>query len=529
MRIRTNRQAGSKSHFSRYRQIALILIKYRLKKPLEILGLSQYLPLHWMPPGLPWQKVSYNKPENMRMALEELGTTFVKVGQILSTRPDLIPQDYVTELIKLQDSLKQLPVEIAKEVVKKELGRPVEELFATFDPQAIGVASIGQVHSATLKDGTEVVVKVQKPGVKEQVAEDMEILKQMALAAVDSWEGAHQYDLAGIVQETSETLQAEMDYIREGQHAEYFARFFEKSPDVHIPRIIWDMTTSKVITMERIRGISVLNSTALDQAGFNRADLANRSADLWMKMIFEGVVFHADPHPGNLFVEANGTLGLIDFGMICTVDDEIREYLAQSVKAILDRDVDLLIDSLIDLGAVNRESSRQKLRSDLKHIMGHYPKIEITELQSNSNLGELLSILQANHVQLPSNTFLTLKTVAMVQSLGKRLDPEFDILPLIEKYIRRELAHKRSIGHIMGQLPTVVADLTSFGAGLPEKMNRILKSLERGDIQVRTNVSGLEKHMEHLERIVQRLTMGIVIAAIIIGAALLILTFRFWR
>jgi ubiquinone biosynthesis protein len=526
MKINTARATGRKNHLARYRQIVMVLMKYDLKEPIEALGLEKYLPLRWMPPAIPWRKTPYSKPERMRFTLEDLGTTFVKMGQILSTRPDLIPADYISQLVKLQDSLKQLPIETVKEVIASELGNPVEKLFETFDPQAIGVASIGQVHAATLKDGTEVVVKVQKPGVREQVDEDMEILHHLALSAVDSWEGAHQYDLIGIVQETAETLRAEMDYVREGHSAEYFANFFRDGPRVHIPRIYWDYTTSRVITMERFRGISILNTQALEKAGFDRKELAVRSADLWLKMIFEGGAFHCDPHPGNLFIEEDGNLALIDFGMIGMVDDEVREHLAMAVKAILDRNVDLLIDSLIDLGAVNQGSARNTLRGDLKHIMGHYPKLDIAELQGNSSLGELLTILQRNHVQMPSNTFLLLKTVAMVQSLGKGIDKNFDILPLLEGYIKRELARKRSLSRIIGQVPSTIADLTTFGAGLPERLGRLMKSVERGDIQVRSDVSGLEIHLEHLERIARRMTAGIIVSAIIVGVALLVLAYR---
>jgi ubiquinone biosynthesis protein len=524
---RNNKPSGRhRSHFARYREIAAILMKYQLKEPIETLGLERYLPLRWLPPALPWQKSRLSKPERMRVALEEMGTTFVKLGQIVSTRSDLVPPQYINELVKLQNALKPLPAELIKQVIAKELGRPIEQIFAAFNDKAIGVASIGQVHAATLKDGTDVVVKVQKPGVQEQVEEDMEILNQQAASAGGTWQGARQYDLKGVIQETSETLQAEMDYVREGHSSEYFANVFSKDRRVHTPRIFWDYTTKKVLTMEHIHGIGILDTQALVNARYDLKDLAKRASDLWLKMIFEGVAFHADPHPGNLFVEDGGRLGLIDFGMIGLVDDEVRNYLIKTVKAILDRDVDLLIDSLDDLGALGRETSRDTLRADLRHIMSHYPKLTVVELQGNSNLGELLAVLRRNYVQLPSNTFLLLKTVAMAHSLGIRLDPDFDIVPLLEHHIRKVLAKTQSLAAVVTQMPTTIRDLATFGAGLPERVTRLIKSVERGDIEVRTNVSGIEIHLEHLERIINRIIIGMVVAAVLIGVALAFLAFQ---
>jgi ubiquinone biosynthesis protein len=527
-RFGTKKTAGG-HHFARYREIVAILVKYQLKEPIETLGLSRYLPLRWLPPSLPWQKVPYSKPERMRLALEEMGTTYVKLGQILSTRADLVPADYERELVKLQNSLKPLPADLIKGVIVAELGHPIEQIFASFDDQAIGVASIGQVHAAVLKDGAEVVVKVQKPGVQELVDEDMEILHQLAASASKTWEGARQYDLIGVVQETSETLKAEMDYVREGHSAEYFANFFASDHQVHVPHIFWDYTTQKVVTMERIHGIGILDTQGLANAHYDLKDLARRAANLWLKMIFDGVAFHADPHPGNLFVGDGGTLGLIDFGMIGLVDDETRDYLIKTVKAILDRDLDLLIDSMVDLGALSKESSRENLRIDLKHIMSHYPKLTVVELQGNTNLGELFAVLRRNHVQLPSNTFLLLKTVAMAHSLGIRLDPDFDIVPLLEDYIKKVVEKKRSFSAVVRQLPGTIADLASFGAALPERVTRLIKSVERGELEVKTNVSGVEIHLEHLEKIINRIIIGIVIAALILGMALVFLAFRLGR
>jgi ubiquinone biosynthesis protein len=515
-------------HIGRYRDIAIVLFKYRLNEFIRTLGLERFLPLRWVPPEFPWNKDVYSKPQRVRMALEELGTNFVKVGQILSTRSDILPSDYVQELAKLQDSLTPLPPGRVEKVISEELGQPIEELFSSFEPQPLGVASIGQAHGAVLKDGTEVVVKVQKPGVKEQVEEDLEILRQLAIFAEEKGGGWLQYDLPGLVEELNDTLAGELDYVREGHNAEHFARFFQDDPSIHIPRIFWSHTTSRVITMERIRGIRILDLDAIedrDKANFDRQDMAKRSASIWVKMIFNDIVFHADPHPGNLFIEPEGRLGLVDFGMIGLVDDEVRINIARAVKGLLDRDADILLDSLIDLGATTAGSSKENLRKDLKHLMSHYP-LAAEDLNSTSSLAELLAVIRRNHIRLPGNTFLLLKTLTMTQSLGLKLDPEFDFFSLLTPSIEGLINRRYKPSAILQRLPPAVAELALLGTGLPNRLSRVLKSVERGELQVHADVSGVERHLEHLERLVNRAIFGLIIAAIILGVSLVFLAFK---
>jgi ubiquinone biosynthesis protein len=501
----------------------MILVKHRLGDLIRMLGLDTFLPFHWVPPGNPWHKDINSKSVRTRMALEELGTTFIKVGQILSTRSDVLPSDYSQELSKLQNCLLPLPMDIIEKVISDELGRPAKEIFKSFDPDPVGVASIGQAHAAVLQDGTEVVVKIRKPGVVERVTEDMDILRQLANNSAQKGVYFYQYNLVTLVEEIADTMKAELDYVKEGHSAEHFAKFFQEDPTIHIPKIYWQYTTSRVIVLERIKGVGILDLPALDKAGFDRQQLAKRSVNIWLKMVFEDGMFHADPHPGNLFVEADGRLGLIDFGMVGQVDDEVRDHLASAIKAILDRDVDLLVDSITDLGAVAPDSSRENLRADLKHIMGHYSTGE--EFHVVSNVGELLAAVRRNRVQLPANTFLLLKTLSMAQSIGRGLSPDFDFFKEVLPYIESTFKKRFSPSSILQRLPSAAADLALFGIGLPKRLARIVRLVERGEIHFRSDVSGLELHMEHLERIVKMLVVGIISAALILGITILILAF----
>ena len=273
-----------------------------------------------------------------------------------------------------------------------------------------------------------------------------------------------------------------------------------------------------------------LDVQSLDKAGFDRKELARRSVSLWLKMVFEGEVFHADPHPGNLFVEPDGRLGLVDFGMVCTVDDEVRWHLANALKAILDRNADLLIDALIELGAVSLrlEGSRARLRKDMKYVMSHYPAIHLQKHSESvsSNLGQLFTLLRRNHIQLPSNTFLLLKTIIMAQSLGRGLDPEFNIAPMLESSVIAIIKKRFSIEDAVKRLPMAAAELASLASGLPQRLDRMMKTAERGEIQVRADVSGVEKYIHHVRRLVILSVAGIMGAAIIIGLALFFVGFR---
>jgi len=268
----------------------------------------------------------------------------------------------------------------------------------------------------------------------------------------------------------------------------------------------------------------VLDIQALDKAGFDRRDLAKRAVSIWLKMVFEGEAFHADPHPGNLFVEPDGRLGLVDFGMVCMVDNEVRWHLANALKAILDRNPDMLIDALIELGAVSLrvEGSRALLRKDMKYVMGQFSTTHLLKRSEsvNYNLEQLFTMLRRNHIQLPSNTFLLLKTIVMAQSLGRGLDPDFDITPLLQSSVIRIIKKRYSITAALRRLPVAAAELASLVGGLPQRMDRMMKTVERGEMQVRAEVSGVDKYVNNLKQLVTRAAIIILGASIIIGLAL---------
>ncbi len=314
-------------HLDRYRVIAETLARHGLGVLLGASGIERFIPFHRSLARYAHRSEKYSTAQHVRLALEELGPTFVKLGQVLSTRSDLLPPAYLNELAKLQDSLSPVPPGVITDVLESELGGTVDDIFDSFDLTPLASASIGQAHAATLADGTEVVVKVRRPGAVEQVEVDLEILQNLAAQADRRWEDAAGYDLPGLAEEFARTLRAELDYLAEGRNAERFAENFADHPGVHIPAIHWETTTSRVLTVERLRGLKVSDLDALDRADVDRPALAARAAEVVAQMSFDDGFFHADPHPGNLFIEADGRIGLIDFGMVGVVDTELRERL----------------------------------------------------------------------------------------------------------------------------------------------------------------------------------------------------------
>ncbi len=510
----------------RARQIAEVLLRHGLGYLVSIAGLDRFVPLHRGLLGHPRRAEPYAAPEHLRMALDELGAAWIKLGQFLATRADLLPPSYQRELARLQDAATPVPRDRIQSIIENELGRPITELFAHFDPEPLAAASIGQAHAATLPDGTEVVVKVRRPGVVEQVEQDLELLLNLAHTASRHWELAETYDIVGIVQEFALTLRAELDYLREGRNAERFAQNFANNPTVHIPRIFWDYSTSRVLTLERIRGIKIDDLAALDAAGFNRAELAERIARILMQMVFEDGFFHADPHPGNFFVETDGTIGLIDFGMVGVVDTATRDRLAQLLLALAQQDPDWMVDAFLELGVARRHVDRAVLREDLRHFMLNYYDRPLQELQIAPILKEVLTIVRRHRLHLPANLVLLLKTIMMAEGLAGQLAPDFRVTTLLPGYVQHLLLHRYLPLPWMRRLGWATLEAAEFGLTLPRQLRRLLHALEQGRIQMGMRPEGFEPFIARLERLTNRLVLGMLTAAFIIGLAVLMTAVR---
>ncbi len=514
------------THLHRYRQIAETLAKHGFGFLLSLLGLDRFLPFHLELSGQSSGSVSLTPPQHIRATMEELGTTFIKLGQLLSTRPDLLPPEYLLEFAKLQDEAPPFDADVAIEIVEMELNQSIESVFAHFDRKPMAAASIGQVHAARLQDGTEVIVKVRRPDVVEQVEEDLEILHNIAAAMNRRWEFAKRYDLLGLVQEFALTLRAELDYIREGQNAERFAANFVGDKTVHIPRIYWDTTTSRVLTQERIRGVKVSELTALDKFGIDRRELAKRGTQAILKMIFEDGFFHADLHPGNFFVEPGGVFGLVDFGMVGAVDEKTQDYLANLILALSRQDFDRLTESVLELEIVKHRVDRNELRRDLEHLVKPYFGLPIGEIKLAPLFNEAFAIIRRHRLHIPPHLALLVKTIIITEGIGTRLDPEFHLTEVITPYADQLMLRLFSPRRLVKKLGQAGVDVARLGVEIPQQLRYILTEIERGGFEVGMKPGTFEPLITRLESLANRIVLGVIAAAFIVGLAVLLSVYR---
>ena len=466
------------------------------------------------------------RPEHLRLAIEELGPTFIKLGQILSTRGDLLPAEYLAELAKLQDGAPSVPVEAVRQLLLEELRRPINEVFASFDLHPLASASIGQAHAAILLDGTNVVVKLRRPGVVEQVEEDLGILLDLAATAERHWSAARYYDLLAIAQEFAQSLRAELDYLQEGRNVERFAANFATDTSVHVPKVYWETTTSRMLTLERIYGIKISDVAALEQADLDRRSIADHATRVLLSTILEYGFFHADPHPGNIFVESEGRIALIDFGMVGEVDSATQAILLRLLLAIAERDGGRLADVLMEISRSRQNADRNALRRDMQRMLMRYCDRPLGDVKLSVMLGELLTILRWHHLRLPSDLALLVKTLGMSEGLGVQLDPRFDLMDVYVPFAKELVQHRFSGRRWAGQLMLSGIDAMELALGLPQQLQHVLGDIERGGFEVNVQPQSFESYLQRMEQLTNRLVLGILAAAFTVGFALLVAAYR---
>lgn len=513
-------------HRRRYAEIITVLSRHGLGWLLYQLGLSTLMPLQRLPLRRAKQVPRYTQPEHLRLALEELGTTFIKLGQILSTREDLLPPEYVAELSKLREHVPPVPAEAIIATIEESFGRPLSDLYSEFDPTPIAAASIGQVHAARLPGGTPVVVKVQKPGIAAQVEEDLAILMQMARFAQRRAPLAEAYDLVALVDEFGWTLRSELDYMREGRNADQLRQYFADSPYVVIPIVFWEHTTSRVITLERLDGIHIDDIDALDRAGIDRRRLARNAANLILDQVFVHRMFHADPHPGNFAVLPDGRIAAFDFGMIGRIDDATRDALMSVVLAAVNQDADGLVDGLAALSVVGRGTDRDGLRRDIQHLLDRYYGVSLSEYRFNEIFQDLMEMVRRRRLQLPAELSLLLKTLAMYEALGRKLDPDFEPFAVAAPYVRRAVLERYLPQTWVPQLLAAGDDAMRLLTTLPRRANRLLTRAEHGDLEVAMRVIGIEEMTRQAHLLVNRLIGAILIAASLVSLGLLLTVYH---
>jgi ubiquinone biosynthesis protein len=462
----------------------------------------------------------------LREALLELGPTFIKLGQALSARPDLLPVPYVEELSKLQDEVPPSTFEKIRLVLQEELKKDPGQVFATFDPNPIASASIGQVYAATLKTGQEVVVKVVRPGVISTVEIDLEILNDMAVWAENSTSLGENYDLLGLLDEFSFRLRNELDYQREGHNADTFRQLFHGDAAVYIPRVYWEYTTARVITMERVKGIKITDTTALTAAGINPKDIAVMHSHFTMRQLVEFGFFHADPHPGNYYVQPDATLAVMDFGMVGRFSPQTKNALLRIVMAAAHSDADGLVDELLDMGITSPHINRQELKMDLGHMLDTYSGGNFQFLTGTKVVNQIMDMAFRHGLQMPGELAMLGRLVVVNEGIMMGLDPGFRMLEFAVPYMTNYWKKQHSPQILLPRLGQASLDGLELSLDLPRQATRLLKQLERGQMEISLNTDRLDTLMLKMQKMTNRLAISILLGATIIALGLVAVVYH---
>jgi len=510
-------------HIERYRQIAQVLLRHGLGELVELLELLPYLSFPRRVLGRGRQPLQViGVPQRLRLAMEQLGPTFVKLGQMLSARPDLLPPEYIAELAKLQDRVPPASWEQVQEQLEAELGSSILDVFASFEIDPIAAASLSQVHAATLPDGSDVVVKIQRPGIERVIETDLEILSDLARLVQERIALGRIYDFTGIAEDFAVTLRAELDFYLEGRNADRFRANFAQEQYIHIPEIHWDYTTRRVLVMERLHGIPLGDFAGLDAAGFDRHKIATRAARILVKEILEDGFFHADPHPGNFAVLDDEVLGAMDFGMVGYLGHRTRSELIRLYAVIIQVDEEGIVDQLLRIGAVGGWVDRAALTRDVARLLQKYQGLPLKSIRIGVFVEEVLPVAYRHHLHLPNELWLLTKALAIMEGVGFQLDPDFDIFEVFKPYVRHVLwrsVSPESLGPAAFRAASDWADLVRL---LPSVGHQVLRNVQHSGLELRMEHKGLDNGLTRLDRLVSRLSISILLAALIVGTALVV-------
>ncbi|GAF83749.1 unnamed protein product, partial [marine sediment metagenome] len=443
----------------------------------------------------------------------------IKLGQLVSTRPDIVPPEVLNELRTLQDDVPPFDSSVAMNTIAEQLGERPEECFASIDTTPIASGSIGQVHGARARDGTELVIKVQRPGIGEEIKLDMQLLHWLAESLETLMPELRAYRPSMLVTELEQMLTRELDYINEASATARFAGAFEDDSGIRIPRVYWEYTGPRVLTLEALAGTNVeklLHDSDAQSVGVDRRLVARRLADCYLKQIFELGIFHADPHPGNILVEPSGVVGLIDFGQVGTITDEFMTELIVIVYAGVNNEIDVVIDALADMGALGEDTNRRYLQRELQVLIHKYYGLPLKRLDLGTLVNEFSEVVRHHDVVIPRDVLLLLKTMGVVGTVTARLDPDLDLLELVRSRLKHTLADRFSPARLTRGATKLGWDVLSIARRAPGQLREGLRRLGSGQWRLNIRHENIDRLISELDRSSNRLSFSIVIAAIIV-------------
>ena len=504
----------------RIRQILIIFAKYGFRDIIDRIPIAKKI----VPGKVQERFLKKSSAKRLRLALEELGPTFIKFGQLLSVRADILPPDFIHELSKLQDEVAPLPFEAIKSVVEEELKFPIETLFSSFDRKPIASASLAQVYRAITKEGDKVVVKIQRPNVKEIIYTDLAIMETIASWIEREIRETREYEPLEKVKEIGKNLKSELNFINEGRAVDRFRTNFKDDESILIPKMYWNLSTSKALTLEYIEHIKITDIDLLEKAGLSRKELTQRGVDFIFRQVFEHGFFHADPHPGNVLVTIDGKIVLLDFGLTGRLDDEMIDRLSQLMIAGVNKDVDKIIDVFIKLGVVEEERNTRELKSDLRIFIDKYYEVSLARIEVREIIDDTFEISRKYGLNFPRDLILLAKALSTVEGIAHQLDPEFDIIEHLKPFVKKLVEKRYSPKRLLKVVSEILAEYSILFKNLPGDLVLILRKIREGRLQVEFQHKGLENLISQAERSANRLSFSLIIAALIVGSSLIMQT-----
>ncbi len=509
-------------NLGRSSEIATVLLNYGFGDLIERTGVRRSIQWGWR---LLWFKRSVPQPglttwQRIRLALQDLGPTFVKFGQVMSTRPDLLPPELIEELSLLQERVRPFPGPLAAEVVAEELKKPVSELFASFDIEPLGAGSLGQVHRATAHDGTPLAVKIRRPNVVREVERDLSLLAELAILLEYNVPESHVFDPVGLVNHFARTIRREMNFLREAKNMLEFHQLFQNDATLKIPVVFQELTTEAVLTMEFVEGIRADEPERLVEMGIRPCDIAHNGAQIFMKQAFDLGVFHGDPHPGNLRVMADGTIALLDFGMVGTLDESKREELVDLFLAVVRHDIRRTVSMVQVVCQPSRSIDQSLLTADVKDFVDGFYGLPLEQIKVGRLLGEFIHMLANHGLRCPGDLMLFVRAIVTLEGVGRSLDPHFNLAPELAPFIERQVKRRYEPRRMMNRAFDDMRSLLSAAHDLPLSTSRVLDKLAQDDLRIQFEHRGLDRLITEFDRSSNRVVIAVIVASLILSSAL---------
>lgn len=506
----------------RLHEIASVMIRYGWGDLVRVLGISGVLErtgrvLHWHSTS---EISQLDAPVRIRRALEELGPTFVKLGQLLATRVDMFPPHWIVEFEKLHSQVPAVPYDILyPDLVAAIKGEP-GEVFAEFNPLPLAAASIAQVHRATLKDGTPVVVKIRRPGIEDVIRADLRILEHAAKLLESEMPEARRYDPVHIVSQFRRSLNRELDLAKEARNIDQFARHFADDPLVKIPSVYWEFTNDRVNVQEEIVGIAGVVPDKLRASGLDPGLLAARGADTVLRMVLEHGYFHADPHPGNILFLPDNRIGIIDFGMVGMLTHHRRNQIVDMLHALTLKDEQAMLQVLLDWVGES-VSDEDRLAYDVTELLQNYDDLQLKDVKIGALLNDVTALMRDNNLVLPADLTLLFKTLITLEGLGLQLNPEFHMIDHVKPFVERIIRQRYTPQALLARGRKSVRETLEVLADLPRDMRQLVRDMRRGRVRVDLDLKRLDHFGHQLDGASNRLTMGILTASLVVGSSII--------